>query len=163
MARLGFEPRITVRSLHADRFRMRSPAPSKRVFRKPLEAEDHQPDAQPNDGCGAKRESDHHADHMSLPAHVWPKPTTSGGAWSPNFKLLTIRKAGTRYNPPSRPAFASGPMAIAPGPEKPVPTMGPGFRTVRYSRLVSNGCGTRVIGQPEREAEARKDQWGSKR
>src|SRR5829696_388850 len=70
MARLGFEPRITVRSLHAGRFRMRSPAPSKRVFRKPLEAEDNQPDAQPNGGCGAKRESDHCADHRSLPAHV---------------------------------------------------------------------------------------------
>src|SRR5215204_4574879 len=78
MARLGFEPRITVRPLHPDRFRMRSPAPSKRIFREPLEAEDNQPDTQPNDGCAAKRESDHHADHMSLPrACKEPKLTTS--------------------------------------------------------------------------------------
>src|SRR5918993_1695065 len=95
MARLGFEPRITVRPLYPDRFRMGSPAPSKRIFREPLEDEDNQPDTQRNDGCGAKRGSDHHADHMSLPARVRSRSLPHrGGAWSANFKLRHYPTAG---------------------------------------------------------------------
>src|SRR5215208_1819136 len=82
MARLGFEARITVRALHPNRFDMCSPAPWKRVFHEPLEAEDNQPHAERRDGCCAKCEGDHHADHMNLPAYSWRTLPHRAGAWS---------------------------------------------------------------------------------
>src|SRR5215203_4461758 len=94
MARLGFEARITVRALHPNRFGMCSPAPSKRVFHEPLEAEDNQPDAERRDGCCAKCEGDHHADHMNLPAYSWRTLPHRAGAWSSNFKLTHYPSSG---------------------------------------------------------------------
>src|SRR5215203_1690633 len=93
MARLGFEARITVRALHPNRFDMCSPAPSKRVFHEPLEAEDNQPHAERRDGCCAKCEGDHNTDHMNLPAYSWRTLPHRAGAWSSNFKLTQTRPA----------------------------------------------------------------------
>src|SRR5215207_3147685 len=115
MARLGFEARITVRALHPNRFGMCSPAPSKRVFHEPLEAEDNQPDAERRDGCCAKCEGDHHAHHMNLPAYSWRTLPHRAGAWPSNFKL-------THY--PSRLIVSSRMHSVGNPAERPYPLGG---------------------------------------
>src|SRR5215204_1407864 len=97
MARLGFEARITVRALHPNRFDMCSPAPSKRVFHEPLEAEDNQPDAERRDGCCAKCEGDHHADHMNLPAYSWRTLPHRAGAMAVKFQTDALPVQADRF------------------------------------------------------------------
>src|SRR5829696_121535 len=122
MARLSFEARITVRALHPNRFDMCSPAPSKRVFHEPLEAEDDQPDAERRDGCCAKCEGDHHPDHMNLPAYSWRTLPHRAGAWPSNFKL-------THY--PSRLIVSSRMHSLGNPAERPYPRGGVPLRLVR--------------------------------
>jgi hypothetical protein len=89
---------------------MRSPAPSKRVFHEPLEAEDNQPDTQRDDGCGAKRESDHHAHHVSLPAHVTAEAYHIAAGRGPKFQTDTpARNFGFSFTPGSSPFVTSTP------------------------------------------------------